>query len=91
MGLTAKIHEDWHTPIPEFRKLSLCPVRGREVQAWLDKHPEVTNWVALDDDRNFSADQKSNHVRTDPNKGLTIFDAHLANEILRRTDKIILV
>ena len=24
-------------------------VRGQEIQAWLDAHPEVTEWVALDD------------------------------------------
>lgn len=32
-------------------------IRGDEVKAWLDKHPEVTKYAILDDDSDFHTDQ----------------------------------
>ena len=90
MGLTAKFHSDWHTPIPEFKKFSMASPRGKEIQSWLDKHPEVTSWVAIDDDRNFSQEQKAHCAFTNPNKGFTLADAHIANEILKKVNEVIL-
>lgn len=47
--------ERWagNTPILDTRTesgLYTAVVRGDEIQAWLDKHPEVTRFVILDDD-----------------------------------------
>lgn len=41
--------------------------RGREIQEWLDKHPEVTSYVILDDDNDVLPHQKERFVRTSKN------------------------
>jgi hypothetical protein len=63
--------------------------RGNEIQAWLDKNPDVSNFVILDDfvgldDENdeFLESQIPHLVKTDPQKGLTKFDVILAKFIL---------
>lgn len=43
--------------------------RGREVKAWLDEHPEVTQYAIIDDDSDFLPHQW--HFRTTFEKGLT--------------------
>jgi hypothetical protein len=50
-GLTAEFANDWHTPKPtRFSDAINGRPRGLEIKDWLDNHPEVKNWVALDDD-----------------------------------------
>jgi len=44
--------------------------RGEEIKAWLDKHPEITEFVILDD-RGDMAPYKEHLVRTKYDKGLT--------------------
>lgn len=41
--------------------------RGHEIQQWLDEHPEVENYVILDDDNDFLTSQRGNFVRTSNN------------------------
>lgn len=36
---------------------TLAGIRGDEVSAWLEKHPEVTKYAILDDDSDFHPDQ----------------------------------
>lgn len=38
--------------------------RGDEIESWLNLHPEVTNYVILDDDNDMLKSQKNNFVRT---------------------------
>ena len=42
--------------------------RGHEIQDWIDKHPEVTNYVILDDDNDMLESQRNNFVRCANNK-----------------------
>jgi len=42
--------------------------RGEEIKQWLDYHPEVTNYVILDDDIDMLPEQLSNFVQTSDNK-----------------------
>jgi hypothetical protein len=65
---------------PDIR--SIGSIRGDEVNAWLNDHPEVTRFVCLDDDGDFHADQ--NLVQTDPEFGLTDSDMLKAVEILNK-------
>lgn len=37
--------------------------RGHEIQKWVDDHPEVTNYVIIDDDEDMLESQKKNFVR----------------------------
>lgn len=68
--------------------------RGHEIQEWLDEHPEVTNYVILDDDNDMLFTQSENFIRCANNRshedcvdigyGLTKKCAELAIEILNR-------
>ena len=60
--------------------------RGTEIRKYLDDHPEITEYVVLDDlpFRDFSAcGLQRNLVLTDPGKGLTDSDVQHAIRILQ--------
>lgn len=60
-------------------------VRGDEIQLWLDEHPEVTNYVILDDDSDMLKSQLNNFVHTNGySEGLTEEKADEAISILMR-------
>ncbi len=45
-NLLEYLHPDWHTPI-------LRPANhGIEIKLWLDKHPEIHDYVIIDDNEN---------------------------------------
>lgn len=43
--------------------------RGREIEAWLNEHPEVTHYVIIDDNSDMLENQMDNFVQTDGNEG----------------------
>jgi hypothetical protein len=54
---------------PNFMKhygTTLC--RGKEIDAYLEEHPEITNYVILDDDNDMEPHQLKNFVMTSGNK-----------------------
>lgn len=56
--------------------------RGTEIQHWLDAHPEVTNYVILDDNDDMLSSHVGHFVQTDEKVGLTEQDAERAIAIL---------
>lgn len=46
-------------------------VRGNEIQAWLDKHPEVDKYAILDDDMDMLVGQAGSFFKTTFQDGLT--------------------
>ena len=58
------LHEDWVTP----RKMSSA--RYHEIKWWLDKHPEVTHYVAVDDE-NLPVDWIEHAVLCDGQEGFS--------------------
>jgi hypothetical protein len=46
-------------------------VRGCEIQAWLELHPEVDRYAILDDDTDFLEHQLPNFFHTSPYTGIT--------------------
>ena len=54
--------------------------RCEEIQEWLDRHPEVTSYVILDD--NTDAEIEGHFIHTDMRVGLTDADVEEAIEIL---------
>ena len=58
--------------------------RGYEIQDYLDKHPDVTNYVILDDSSDMLDSQREHFVKTSPSFGLTKEDAERAIAILER-------
>lgn len=65
------IHEDFKTKYPDLP-------RDTAVMEWMKRHPEVTDWVALDDTKFMRAD---NVIWVDPDAGLHL--GHL-NAVLDR-------
>lgn len=59
------LHEDWVTP----RKMSSA--RYHEIKWWLDKHPEVTHYVAIDDE-DLPIDWITNAVKCDGAEGFSL-------------------
>lgn len=58
--------------------------RNNEITAWLEKHPEVTNYVILDDQPMVYEQQMQRQVLTTMQKGLLREHADKAIEILNR-------
>lgn len=54
--LESHLHEDWRT------QSSRQGFRGNEVRQWVKEHAEVTNYVIIDDDRDFYQYQPLVHV-----------------------------
>lgn len=58
--------------------------RGKEIDAWLKKHPEVINYVILDDNGDMLEEQKPFFVQTDWKTGLLQEHVDKTIEILNR-------
>jgi len=56
--------------------------RGHEIQDWLDRHPEVTNYVIIDDDSDMLDSQKDHFVHTSFLHGFQYGDLLWARRIL---------
>ena len=56
--------------------------RGAEIDGWLKEHPEVINYVIIDDRTDFTNEQKEHFVHIDPMWGLTDEHVQLAINIL---------
>lgn len=61
--------------------------RNNEIKAWLDKHPEVSSYVILDDMPMTYAEQARRQVLTTMQKGLLREHADKAIEMLNEGDK----
>ena len=59
--------------------------RGEEIQAWLDKHTEVENFVILDDDLDFGEKMIPHLIHVDPKHGLQDADVKKAIAMLNKT------
>jgi hypothetical protein len=62
-------------------------VRGKEIQAWLDAHPDVTHYAILDDDSDMLETQKSNFFQTTWKDGLTTEIAYKVIDHLNKKRK----
>lgn len=56
--------------------------RGEEIKLWLDEHPEVTNYVIIDDDSDMLDEQYPHLVQTSWLTGITDCDVEKAINIL---------
>ena len=58
--------------------------RGGEIQTWLDAHPEVDNYVIIDDDGDMLNEQLFHFVETNFEDGITELETNWAIKILNR-------
>ena len=56
--------------------------RGAEIDGWLKEHPEVINYVIIDDRTDFTDEQKEHFVHVDSMWGITDKHVELAINIL---------
>ncbi|CDY79453.1 Phage protein [Caballeronia glathei] len=61
---------------------NLADVRGAEIKAWLDQHPEVEHYAIVDDNSDMLESQRSNFVQTDGLEGLSYRDFCALRDIL---------
>lgn len=86
--LWVDVFKRWHDldmvvlGITSLEHTSHLNMRGDRIQLWLDKNPEVTNYVILDDSYDMLGSQLPNFVRTNMDLGLTKGDAQMAINIL---------
>lgn len=54
--------------LPKIYDITPClnTTRGIEIGAWLAAHPEITNYVILDDDEDMNAEQMPFFIKTNP-------------------------
>ena len=52
--------------------------RGKEIDMWLESHPECTNFVIIDDRMDFTEEQEPHFVKVNPMCGLTDDNADIA-------------
>lgn len=70
--------------LPIIDKTPALPgVRGEEIRAWLERHPEVTHWAIVDDNSDMLASQADRFVQTSEADGLSFADAAALARILR--------
>lgn len=58
-------HHDWKTD-------ELGPIRGNEIDRWLQDHPGTDNYLILDDNNDMLESQKYHFIQTDDYNGLTM-------------------
>lgn len=75
------------TPITIFYG-SVNFTRGEEVQMWLDQHPDITNYVIIDDRTDFLDKQLLHFVHVDSYKGFTDENYKQALNILTNNEGI---
>lgn len=54
--------------------------RGREIKAWLDKHPEVEKYAILDDENDMLPEQQENFFQTSWKTGIT---KEIADDVIK--------
>jgi len=70
---------------PELNSLKYC--RGDEIQLWLNKHLDVSNYCIVDDDNDMLSTQLENFVQVNSEVGLTEEDCEKIKRILNFENK----
>lgn len=67
------LHADWRTPdlSRDAGGIYLSPGRGREIAAWLERHPEVRSYRILDDDTDMEPAQMPYFIRCEAHEGVS--------------------
>ena len=81
-GLIELLHEDGFTPIVK------PPNRGKEIDLWLQNHPEVKSYIILDDNENLLEYQQKRFVKTNTHYGMVHERYNHARNILISFDGI---
>jgi hypothetical protein len=76
------LHEDGYTPV-------IRPAnRGKEIELWLKNHPEVKDYIILDDNENLLEHQQSRFVKTSTYLGMVQERYNHARQLLLSYNQI---
>lgn len=64
-------------------------VRGFEIKMWLEDHPEVTDYVILDDNTDMLEGQKQSFVKCEANFGITLHTTVQAVKMLNPSSRFL--
>lgn len=65
------LHDDYKTPnFMDAEFAGMKETRGCEIQTWLNKHPEIEQYLILDDDSDMLESQIPSFIKTDQLEGL---------------------
>lgn len=64
------LHDDFKTPDLKRHKNGNDIIRGDEIKDWLDRHPEISKYIILDDDADMLEEQMPNLLQTDSMNGI---------------------
>lgn len=70
MNMRPLVHKDFKTRRTGMTIDGVSDIRGNQISDWLKDHPDVTKWIIIDDDSDFTDEQKVRHVHTDVYDGI---------------------
>lgn len=82
MGLSMFVHKDHRTRPTGMTINGKTDIRGYQIRDWLDDHPDETKWIIIDDDDDFTSEQKERLVQTDTYNGVLLKHHIRAEEII---------
>jgi len=74
--LVESLHEDWLTPVVR----PAC--RGKEIDIWLSEHPDVKEYLIIDDNHNLYDHHMDRFVQTSTMMGMVQESYHQARNLL---------
>lgn len=77
-NLVNYLHNDWSTPVIQPGH------RGKEIKLWLDSHPDISDFIILDDDDDILPENTSRHIKTTLADGLQEEHYYKARAILEQ-------
>jgi hypothetical protein len=77
-GFAGKFHDDWLTRLLKASDVS----KGAEIKGWLSRHPEIEQWVIIDDRATILPEHEDRHVRPIYAEGLSWANFKAAAKIL---------
>jgi hypothetical protein len=81
MGLSPLAHKDFKTRPTGMTIDGVNDIRGNQIADWLTEHPEEKHWVIIDDDSDFTEEQRPRHIHTDTYNGI-LFQNHIDFETM---------
>jgi len=79
MGIMPLAHKDFKTRYTGMTIDGVHDIRGNQINDWLDDHPDETHWIIIDDDSDFTEEQKLRHIHTDGENGI-LYSHHIQFE-----------
>ena len=83
VGVTARMYAFKHGHAESHFRV----FRGVKIKQYLDEHPEIENYVILDDCSDMLLSQKDHFIKTDSEKGISKKDVEKAIKILSADNK----